>query len=173
MTVNTGSLITEGWRTGMQWGAAGEAIRIAQQVTGHGEVLKQPWLHLPEIAAPVRRPAIVNQVADHIGGDIALEGAFLPTLWPGVDFRVPWHQDGAGDGMELDPDRAVTVWVALTDATAKNGALHVIPGSHRYGCLPTRREDAHAGARGRALTVDVPPGSPEPVVVPVPAARRS
>ncbi|GGN99801.1 hypothetical protein GCM10010112_93940 [Actinoplanes lobatus] len=173
MTVltNTEGLGSVGYLTGIRWADTGEATRIAQQVAGHGDVVRQPWLILPEIAALVRRPAIVNAVADVIGADIALEGGFLLTKWPGADFRVPWHQDGAGDRMELDPDRAVTVWVALTEATAGNGALRLIPGSHRRGYLPTRREDPHGGQHGRALTTDVPPGSPDPIVVPVPAGQ--
>ncbi|MBO3742700.1 phytanoyl-CoA dioxygenase family protein [Actinoplanes flavus] len=173
MLTDTETLRTAGYRTGIRWADTGEAIRIAQQVTGHGDVVRQPWLTLPSVAALVRRPALVNAVADVIGADIALEGGFLLIKWPGADFRVPWHQDGAGDGVELDPNRSVTVWVALTAATAANGALHVIPGSHRLGYLPTRREDPHGGRHGRALTTVVPPGGPEPVVVEVPAGEAA
>ncbi|MFC4070451.1 phytanoyl-CoA dioxygenase family protein [Actinoplanes subglobosus] len=171
MITTAGRLGTSGFHTGLQWAAPGEAIRIGQQVAGNGDVVKAPWLSLPEIAVLVRRPVIVNAVADLIGPDIALEGGFLLTKRPAADFRVPWHQDGVGADMELDPERSVTVWMALTAATAGNGALRVIPGSHRHGYLPTRREDPHGGQRGRALTTDVPAGSPEPVVVPLAAGE--
>jgi ectoine hydroxylase-related dioxygenase (phytanoyl-CoA dioxygenase family) len=171
MLTSAGRLGTAGFYTGLGWADPGEAIRFAQQVSGRGEVVKQPWLTLPEIAVIVRRPVLVNAVADLIGPDIGLEGGFLLAKWPGADFRVPWHQDGAGTDMELDPARSVTVWLALTEATAANGALCVIPGSHRHGYLPTRREDLHGGQHGRALTTDVPPGSPAPVVVELAAGQ--
>ncbi len=42
-----------------------------------------------------------------------------------------WHQDRAVTLPEADRTRMVTAWVAITDATAANGCLQVIPGSHR------------------------------------------
>ncbi|GIF45403.1 phytanoyl-CoA dioxygenase family protein [Actinoplanes xinjiangensis] len=171
MLTPAGRLGTAGFSTGLQWADPGEAIRVAQHVSGRGDIVRQPWLTLPEIAVLVRRPVIVNAVADLIGPDIALEGGFLLTKWPGADFRVPWHQDGAGVDMELDPERSVTVWMALTEATAGNGALRVIPGSHMHGYLPTRREDPHGGQHGRALTTDVPPGNLSPVVAELAAGQ--
>ena len=50
--------------------------------------------------------------------------------------HVPWHQDSRAYGARA-PD-VVTAWVALTDSTPENGALQVIPGSHR------QRELEHA-----------------------------
>ena len=31
--------------------------------------------------------------------------------------------------------RAVTIWTAIDDTTPKNGALQIVPGSHRHGPL--------------------------------------
>lgn len=42
-----------------------------------------------------------------------------------------WHQDRAVTLEEADRTHMVTAWVAVTDATAENGCLQVIPGSHR------------------------------------------
>ena len=81
---------------------------------------------------------------------------------------MPWHQDSAGTDTELDPERAVTVWVALT---AVNGAVHVIAGSQVYGYLPTRREDPRTNRRGRALTTDVPAGSTAPTIAELAAGQ--
>lgn len=47
---------------------------------------------------------------------------------------LPWHQDG-GDVWALDRDPLITIWMALDDATAANGCVEVIPGSHRLGLL--------------------------------------
>ena len=42
---------------------------------------------------------------------------------------VPWHQDGPF--WPVAPLESVSVWVALDDVDAENGAMRVIPGSHR------------------------------------------
>lgn len=45
---------------------------------------------------------------------------------------LPWHQDRWTD---LDRDPLLTVWTALDPATIANGAVQVIPGTHRQGLL--------------------------------------
>jgi len=45
-----------------------------------------------------------------------------------------WHQDATYFG--LRPHLHVTAWVALTDATAENGCMEFLPGSHERGQLP-------------------------------------
>jgi ectoine hydroxylase-related dioxygenase (phytanoyl-CoA dioxygenase family) len=45
-----------------------------------------------------------------------------------------WHQDATYFG--LLPHLHVTAWVALTDATAENGCMEFLPGSHERGQLP-------------------------------------
>ncbi len=50
---------------------------------------------------------------------------------------LPWHQDG-GDWWCLDRDPLCFVWLALSKATASNGAVQVVRGSHRLGLLSAR-----------------------------------
>ncbi|MBI3721120.1 MAG: phytanoyl-CoA dioxygenase family protein, partial [Fimbriimonas ginsengisoli] len=45
---------------------------------------------------------------------------------------LPWHQDR---WTHLDRDPQITVWTALDPATAANGCVQVIPGSHRVGLI--------------------------------------
>jgi len=47
---------------------------------------------------------------------------------------VAWHQDHTYTGY-LDPPRAVSVRLALTDCNRDNGCLEVIGGSHTWGLL--------------------------------------
>jgi len=61
-------------------------------------------------------------------------------LWckpPEVGSPKPPHQDAAY--LDDDPDRYVTIWIALDDCTPENGCLQVAPTSHLY-------DYAHAGA---------------------------
>lgn len=50
---------------------------------------------------------------------------------------LAWHQDG-GDWWGLDRDPLTFLWLALTPATAANGAVQVVRGSHRLGLLSAR-----------------------------------
>lgn len=47
---------------------------------------------------------------------------------------LPYHQDG-GEQWGLDRDPLITIWTALDKATAENGCMQVIPGSHKLGLL--------------------------------------
>lgn len=60
---------------------------------------------------------------------------------PGVGREKPWHQDNAFFNFEPGTP-IVGIWIALDAATAENGCMHVIPGSHRDGPQPHfRRRD--------------------------------
>ena len=50
-----------------------------------------------------------------------------------LNSKAPWHQDMAVVQPEADDTEMLTVWVAISDATEKNGCLVVAPGSHREG----------------------------------------
>ena len=68
---------------------------------------------------------------------------------------VSWHQDSTYWGLSR-PD-VVTAWVALTSSSRSNGAMQVIPGSHRSEQIPHR--DTYAAnnllTRGQEIAVDV------------------
>lgn len=49
--------------------------------------------------------------------------------------RIGWHQDWDSWRTVASIDRFVTAWVALDDVDAGNGAMQVLPGSHRWGHL--------------------------------------
>jgi non-heme Fe2+,alpha-ketoglutarate-dependent halogenase len=86
-------------------------------------------LHCPALLALVRAPAILDTVSDVIGPDLLCRSSSIFLKEPGEPAYVAWHQDSAY--WALDPPDVVTAWVALTDSTAENGALQVLPGSHR------------------------------------------
>jgi len=53
---------------------------------------------------------------------------------PAVSTRsVPWHQDGPF--WPVEPMKSCTIWVALDDVDEANGAMNVIPGSHKKDAL--------------------------------------
>ncbi len=78
-------------------------------------------------------PAILDYVEDLIGPDFCLWGGRFFVKYPGDGSIVPWHQDT--QYWPLHPRRTVTVWLAIYDADEENGAMQVVPGSHRAGNL--------------------------------------
>ncbi|HHG85354.1 MAG TPA: hypothetical protein ENJ82_11465 [Bacteroidetes bacterium] len=75
----------------------------------------------------------------NFGEVIHLGGSFLRKA-PGEAGRMPIHHDWT---MTDDPRRyTATIWVPLQDVNAENGALKVLPGSHRFSnvvhspCIP-------------------------------------
>jgi len=79
-------------------------------------------------------PLFLRLARSVAGGDVTLYRAMLMNKAGGGGTELPWHQDG-GLFWGLDRDPALTIWVALDDATVASGALRVVPGSHRGGLV--------------------------------------
>jgi non-heme Fe2+,alpha-ketoglutarate-dependent halogenase len=76
-----------------------------------------------------RTPAITEVAQDLLGDDVFV---FASRFWikePHERKFVSWHQDMTY--FDLEPKAMITFWIALTDATRENGAMRMIPGSHR------------------------------------------
>ena len=58
---------------------------------------------------------------------------------PGYGKATPAHQDGAY--FMLEPNEAVTMWLALDHVDEENGCLHYSPDSHLTGVHPHARTD--------------------------------
>src|SRR3989442_7490910 len=101
------------------------------------------WVH-----SLVRHPAILDAVEDLIGPDILVYTSTWFIKEPESAAIAAWHQDATYFG--LRPYVHVTAWLALTDATAENGCMEFLPGSHRGGQRPHR-----AGVVARSVN---PPG---------------
>jgi ectoine hydroxylase-related dioxygenase (phytanoyl-CoA dioxygenase family) len=100
------------------------------------------WVH-----ALVRNPAILDAVEGLIGPDILVYTSTWFIKEPESAAIAAWHQDATYFG--LRPYVHVTAWLALTEATAENGCMEFLPGSHRGGQRP-HRAGAVAGSVNRA-----------------------
>ncbi|MDF2722499.1 MAG: phytanoyl-CoA dioxygenase family protein, partial [Paenibacillus sp.] len=61
--------------------------------------------------------------------------ALLKPPSPDAGIEKPWHQDMAYSNFSYTK-MVAGVWVALDEATAENGCMHVIPRSHMNGPVP-------------------------------------
>ena len=103
----------------------------------------------------IRHPAILDAVEGVIGPDILCWSSTFFIKEARDPGFVSWHQDSTYWG--LDPADIVTAWVALSESTAENGAMRVIPRSHTMAQVPHRdtfRPD-NLLSRGQEVMVDV------------------
>jgi phytanoyl-CoA hydroxylase len=93
------------------------------------------------MAAVMTHPAILDAVESVIGPEILAHPQFnVRAKLPDQELTVvPWHQDLAYLRPEADPTLIMNFWIPLVDATAENGCVEVMPGSHRAGLLPHER----------------------------------
>jgi phytanoyl-CoA hydroxylase len=94
-------------------------------------------IHFPHKIAPVFRsalshPAIVEALTRIVGANVKCMQSMLFVKASGKPGQA-WHQD---EDFIPTRDRSLTgAWIAMDDATVKNGCLWVLPGSHQPGVL--------------------------------------
>ena len=76
-----------------------------------------------------RNPAILEYVEDLLGPNVVLWHTHVFAKSAGETKSVPWHQDATY--WPLTPTKTITVWLAIDDSDRGNGALQVIPGTHK------------------------------------------
>ncbi len=106
---------------------------------------------------------LLDMVESLLGPNIQLfhdQALFKPAHTGGEIF---WHQDNAY--WQCTPPNLVSCWMTLDDVTVENGAMQLIPGSHRSPIVHNRAE--HTGAlldssgeaeSDRAVVIDLPAG---------------
>lgn len=87
----------------------------------------------PEFQEMARNEAILDTITTAVGQDVFLYENSLVYKPKGKDNEVPWHQDFINRPTE--PIKFIA-WIALDDVKIENGAMKVIPGSHKQGFLP-------------------------------------
>ncbi len=164
---------------------AGLIDAIERQQTGenllrNGKVFAvRNLLDLPEISK-LAESSTVRQLAEEVLGEkaFAVRGILFDKI-PEANWKVPWHQDVtiavraredvAGFGpwstkagiLHVQPpaqvlERMISIRLHLDACDESNGALHVIPGSHRAGRIAEteipsmiEKSQAHACVVGR------------------------
>lgn len=100
----------------------------------------------------VAHPRVLDAVEDVLGPDILCWNSSFFIKNAHDPAHVTWHQDSTYWGLST-PDLC-SVWIALTPATVANGAMRIIPDSHRQGQLEHADtfDKTNLLARGQHLT---------------------
>ena len=133
--------------------------RLEAHETAHG-VLKGAMRHKSHLLFTwldglIRHPAILDAVEGVIGPDILCWSSTFFIKEARDPGFVSWHQDSTYWG--LDPADIVTAWVALSESTAENGAMRVIPDTQKLEQVAHRDTFAANNllTRGQEIAVDV------------------
>jgi len=93
------------------------------------------WRVQPAFHDLLWNPAFTMPASQLLGGAVRFWHDQLfckPARHGGV---VAWHQDYSY-WTRTQPMNHLTCWIALDDSTIDNGAIHYVPGSHRWDLLP-------------------------------------
>ena len=104
--------------------------------------------------AVVRHEPILEAVSRLLGPDLLLWNSGFVIKPPGSGYFASWHQDLLYWGLE--PQEAMTAWLAFTESTIENGCLRCVPGTHRGGLLPVTETFAKDNMLSRGQEVNVP-----------------
>lgn len=94
--------------------------------------------NVPLVTQLIHDERILSLVTGILGDEVWFfaDKALLKPPYIGVE--KPWHQDIPYFPFEpKEPYLHVAMWMALDDATAENGCMQYIPGSHLWGNLTT------------------------------------
>jgi non-heme Fe2+,alpha-ketoglutarate-dependent halogenase len=87
----------------------------------------------PFVFSLASHPVVLDHVEDIIGPNIMVWSTHMFCKHPGDGKDVAWHQDAYY--WPLRPHKNVTVWLAFDDSDEANGAMNIIPGTHRIGSI--------------------------------------
>src|SRR5438874_5682366 len=135
--------------------AALEAVETRTGGPLHGDLRHKSYLLYQFRADLVRHPVLLVAVEDLRGPGILFWSSSFFVKEAANPAFVSWHQDSTYWG--LSSPEVATAWVALTPSRAENGAMAVIPGSHKLDQVP-HRDTFHRHnllTRGQEVAVEV------------------
>jgi non-haem Fe2+, alpha-ketoglutarate-dependent halogenase len=120
-----------------------------------GDLRHKSHLLFTWLAELVRHDRILDAIEDLYGPDLLCWSTNFFIKEKANPAFVSWHQDSTYWGLSK-PD-VVSAWIAFTPAHGGNGAMQVIPGSHKVDQIPHRDTfDKHnLLTRGQEIAVDV------------------
>ena len=112
-----------------------------RDIDSRPERLTEPHASDPYWLELCRRPALLDVVESILGPDIMVVMSSLLVKPRDDGMAVRWHQDNPF-WHSLAGSDLVTLWLAIDDADATNGAMSVVPKSHAgFRAMPRTKTD--------------------------------
>ncbi|MBK36943.1 MAG: phytanoyl-CoA dioxygenase [Gemmatimonadetes bacterium] len=108
----------------------------------------------PDFLVYSQHPVFRRITRRYIGEHVSAFRAMIMNKPAGLGTELPWHQD-IGEGWGLDRNPTVTIWTALDPMTVDNGAMQIVPGSHKLGILNKGHYTSEADIEAHASASDV------------------
>ncbi|HXW27729.1 MAG TPA: phytanoyl-CoA dioxygenase family protein [Xanthobacteraceae bacterium] len=106
--------------------------------------IKTPHLHFPLFRDLTRHGGLIEILRVLLGPHVRLHGSKINIKAPRYGSAVEWHQDWAF--YPHSNDDLLAVGIMLDDCTVDNGAMLVLPGSHRGPVCDHHANGAFCGA---------------------------
>ena len=142
-----------------------EAVEARMGGPLRGDLRHKSHLLFPFLADLVRHKLLLDAIEDVLGPDLLCWNSNFFIKEAANPAFVSWHQDSTYWG--LSAPEVATAWVALTPSTVANGAMAVIPGSHKSDQIPHRDTfDRHnLLTRGQEVAVAVDETQAVPLIL--------
>lgn len=108
-------------------------------------------------------PRVLDCMEQLIGPNILLKSTRLFYKFGQSPSFVGWHQDGITE--RVDQAFVPAIWLGLTEATAENGCLRVVPRSHRLGLVAHADRPDPNNLTTQGMTAQVEIDSPHDIVM--------
>ena len=108
-------------------------------------------------------PRLLDAMERLLGPNILLKATRIFYKHARSSSFVGWHQDGITE--RLEDAHVPAVWLGLTEATAENGCLRVVPRSHHLGLVPHANLPSPDNLTGDGATAQTEIGAPWDVVM--------
>lgn len=97
------------------------------------EAMDVPHFRDPKLLEWALSEEVLDIVEPILGPDFNLFSTHFICKPTGDGRRVPWHEDSAYWGRQLDPMEVCTIWLAIDPSSLENGCMKVIPHTHNSG----------------------------------------
>ncbi len=140
---------------------------LGSPINAHADMRwrSMPYLLLPWAAELARDPRILDRVEALLGPDILIFTSTFFIKEPHSPTIAAWHQDSTYYGLE--PKEEVTVWVALTEASAQAGCMEALPFHGRPRQLSHVSRVVENSVNRAAQVITEPMGEGTPVPMPL------
>ena len=131
-----------------------EAFEREQGAVRHKKMFKT-HLILTWVDEIIRQPKILDAVESILGPNLLCWNTHWFIKEPGDERYISWHQDLVY--WHLEPDEAITAWIALSPATVESGAMRMVPGTQTREVLEHRDtwNSKSMLTRGQEMAVEV------------------